>query len=196
MAMAPSMTDVGDCIIVTKAENEIDMCETPGNAWIVEDMSLFCTQLRRPSTREVATIRNATLSKSRIVNFRKSGQARVEIPLKFTINSPHKKIRLFRKVILRYVEDRPQEFFCCIDFRLTRVDSELGYLQYSIVLQTIDSWQDMDLVLDSKMKAARFFVEVQKKLEISYTRKDGIPSCHERILERESRESVQKNWES
>jgi small-conductance mechanosensitive channel len=186
--MAPCITDIGDRILVTKAENETDL-DTPGNTWLVQDMSLFFTRVQRSKTGEVAIISNATLAKSRIINFRKSGRARVKIPLKFAINASYNKIHLFRKVVLRYVEDRPQEFVRCIDFQLTRVEHESGFLEYLIILQSRDSCQEMDQVLENKMKATRFLFEVQKKLEIAYKRNIAMPSYPEHIL-RDKKESV------
>jgi hypothetical protein len=78
-------------------------------------------------------------------------------------------ILLFRKAVEKFARDRPQEFHKTVGFRLTRVESDLRFTEYVIVLLCRVSWQKTNEVLESKAKVSRFCLAVQKKLGIRYS---------------------------
>jgi small-conductance mechanosensitive channel len=131
---------------------------------IVEDISLFHTTVRSSLTREIATFSNGALAQSRIINLRRSDKAQISINVKFGVDVPHDKIVLFRKAVETFVQDRPQEFVGTLGFRISRVESDLGFIEYVIVLQSREGWQSIGTVLESKAKVSCFCIEVQKQI--------------------------------
>jgi hypothetical protein len=135
----------------------------------VTDIDLFHTTVRFGATREVATLANGSLSRSRIINARRSDDAQLTIRMKFGIDgTSSEQIHLFQKALEKFVEDRPQEFHNNVAFRLSAVEADLGFFEYVIIAQCRSSWQKIRAVLDSRAKISSFCLELQKKLEMRY----------------------------
>jgi len=119
-------------------------------------------------TREVATVSNGSIARSRIINANRSDKAQLMIYMKFGVDVPLSKVVLFKSAVKKFVLDRPQEFCNTVGFRMTRVETDLGFAEYVITVQSRDSWQKVITVLESKAKVSAFCLEVQKKLEMKY----------------------------
>jgi hypothetical protein len=158
--------DIGDRISIN------DPNEPPGIdgvfTWFVEDVTLYYTTVRLGATNEVATIANSSLAHSRIVNAARSLKAVVYITLKFGFDVPYTKVQLFKTTVESFIKARPREWLNCSAIRSTRVEADLGYIEYVIVLQHRDSWQHIGVILESKAAVVSFCLEVQKQLGMRY----------------------------
>ena len=89
--------DVGDRIAISNP-----MVDTPSDGsatWFVEQISLFTTTVRNAGTNEVGTYANGSLAMFRIVNAARSPQAVVSVRLKFGINVPYERVKVFATVV-------------------------------------------------------------------------------------------------
>lgn len=132
------------------------------------DINLFYTTIRFGATREVATVANGVISRCRIINADKSDKAQLIIHIKFGVDVPLSKVMLFKSAVQSFIHDRPQEFCKNVGFRLSRVETDLGFVEYVVVVQSRYSWAKITPVLESKGKVASFCLEVQKKLDMRY----------------------------
>jgi small-conductance mechanosensitive channel len=158
---------IGDRINVSNSESEASYGGAQG--WIVDDVTLFTTTVYLAGTNERATISNGTLAKSRIVNGSRSPKAICTVTMKFGVDTPFKKIEVFKNAIEKFVKARPREWFALVAIRAGRVEADLGFIEYGIVLQHREGWQNIGPILDSKQTVACFGLELTKKLNIRYS---------------------------
>jgi hypothetical protein len=158
--------DIGDRISINDP-NEFPAADGVFT-WFVEDVSLYYTTVRLGATNEVATIANSSLANSRIVNAARSRKALVYVTLKFGLNVPYTKIQVFTTTVESFIKARPREWLNCSSIRSTRVEADLGFIEYVISLQHRDSWQHVDGILESKAAVMSFCLEVQKQLDMRY----------------------------
>ena len=159
--------DIGDRISI---DSPFEPCCADGVfTWYVEDVTLYYTTVRLGATNEVATIANSSLANSRIVNAARSHKALIYITLKFGLDVPYAKIQIFKTTVESFIKARPREWLDCSAIRSTRVEADLGFVEYVIALQHRDSWQHICSILESKAAVMSFCLEVQKKLGMRYT---------------------------
>jgi small-conductance mechanosensitive channel len=158
--------DIGDRIAVSDVNQDTNMNGSLG--WVVENIDLFTTTLRYGSSREVATLSNGSLARSRIINMTRSDKAQVYVYLKFSVDEPYSKVKLFRKAVESFVRERPREWICLSAFRATRVETDLGYIEYAVTLQHRESWNMVTEIFQSKADVSSFCLELQKQLEMRY----------------------------
>eukprot|EP01083_Nonionella_stella_P062448 162346_1 len=103
-----------------------------------------------------------------IINAARSPRAIVMIPLKIGLDVEYQKVKIYGNVIAKFVEDRPREWLKLISFRATDVEADLGYIRYVILLQHVESWQNVGDVLQSKAEISSFSLEVSKKMEMRF----------------------------
>jgi hypothetical protein len=77
-------------------------------------------------------------------------------------------VKIFGDVVESFVKDRPREWLKLAAFRATAVQADLGYIEYVVVLQHMESWQDVGNVLQSKADVASFCLEVSKKMGMRF----------------------------
>ncbi len=159
--------DIGDRIAVSNPMT--DTSSGGSMTWFVEHITLYTTTVRLAATNEVATYSNGSLANLRIINAKRSPQAVVCVKLKFGINVPYQKVKTFGDVIENFVKDRPREWLKLAAFRATEVQADLGYIEYVVVLQHMESWQNIGDVLQSQASVASFCLEVSKKMEMRFT---------------------------
>lgn len=112
---------------------------------------------------------NGSLARSRIINANRSDKAQLNVDMKFGVDVALSKVLLFKSAVQQFVHDRPREFASrSIGFRLTRVETDLGFVEYRVVVQSQDSWQKLTAVLECKAKVSSFCLEVQKKLDMRF----------------------------
>jgi hypothetical protein len=158
--------DIGDRIAVSEVNTDTDTNGSLG--WVVEKIDLFTTTVRFGSSREVATLSNGSLARSRIINMTRSDKAQVYVYLKFSVDEPYSKVKVFRSAVESFVRERPREWLCLSGFRATRVETDLGYIEYVVVLQHRESWNMVTDILQSKADVSSFCLELQKQLEMRY----------------------------
>jgi len=158
--------DIGDKIAIGPVD---DVSNPDGSsAWFVEGVSLFTTTARYATTNEMATFSNGSLANSRIINAARSPKATVYVYFKFGLDVPHEKVLLFRDSLETFVKARPREWIAMSAFRAKRVEADLGYVEYSVVLVHREKWQSLPAILDSKADIQSFAVEVSRRLSIRY----------------------------
>lgn len=59
----------------------------------------------------------------------------MSVSVKFGVNVNYAKIKLFKKAVESMVKQRPREWLGLLGFRATRVEQDLGFIEYVVVLQ-------------------------------------------------------------
>lgn len=158
--------DIGDRIALSKPENDTD--KDGSTSWFVEQISLFSTTLKNAATNEVATLSNSSLAPLRIINAARSPKAVKTLRLKFAIDVSLDKIKLFGSSVEEFIKERPREWIKMACFRPTLIEADLGFVQYIVVLQHQESWQNIGSIKKSLADVASFCLELSKKLEMKY----------------------------
>jgi len=158
--------NIGDRIAVSNP-----MIDTPpdgSTTWFVEGITLFYTTVRCAGTNEVGTYNNGSLAPLRIINAARSPKAFVSVKLKFGIDVAYEKIKVFGTVVENFVKERPREWIKLCAFRSTVVEADLGYVGYIVVLNHVESWQNIGAIKQSLADCASFCLEVSKKLDMRF----------------------------
>jgi Mechanosensitive ion channel len=157
---------IGDCIHISDPNTESSYSGSP--FWFVEDISLFSTQVRFSFTNERASLSNGSLANSRIINSSKSSNAGVYHLLKFPLDVPYEKVKVFHEALEAFVRNRPREWIGLSSFRAVSVNAQSGYIEYIICLDHRESWASWGQVRTSQSDLMGFGVELAKKLDIVY----------------------------
>ncbi len=67
----------------------------------------------------------------------------VYIDIKFGLEVPFAKIKIFQTAVENFVKSRPREWVALIGFRATRVEVDFGYIEYRIISQHREAWQNI-----------------------------------------------------
>lgn len=157
---------IGDRISISNSEIPSDAGGAQG--WIVEDVTLFTTTLALAATSERATIANGVIAKSRIINMARSPNAVVYVKMRFGTETPYTKIQIFRSSVEKFVQVRPKEWGRLLGFRVSKIESDLAYIEYSICLQHREGWQNIVPILNSRNTMHSYCLELSKKLDMRY----------------------------
>lgn len=117
----------------------------------------------------VATSTNGSMANSRIINAARSKNPVTYVYMRFGVDVTYKKVKIFRATCEDYVKNRPREFRAMNGFRASRVEQDLGFIEYVIVLQHRGTWQQVGPILNSKAEFLSFALEVSKKLDMRYS---------------------------
>lgn len=158
--------DVGDRISLADPNAPSDPSGTA--TWFVEDLNLFFTTLRYAATNEIATVSNSALANARIINCARSKSASIVYPLKFGIATEHRTIEIFKTTVEKYVNDRPSKWEEFTAMRCGRIEPDLGFVEYTLIVKHQKGWQDTGPIMDDKAELVTFCLEVAKSLGISY----------------------------
>lgn len=158
--------DIGDRIAISAPMNETN--NDGSTTWFVENITLFTTTVRNAATNEVATYANGSLASLRIINAARSSNAMVTVTLKFGVDVPYEKVKVFRTVVEGFIKTRPHKWAKLHGFRATKIEADLGYIQYIIVLQHVESWQNLGVIKESLAAVASFCLEVSKKMDMRF----------------------------
>ena len=158
--------DIGDRIAISDPTNDTN--PNGSTTWFVDKFNIFATTVRNAATNEVATYNNGYLAGTRIINAARSPKAQVYIHLKFGIDVSYEKVKIFHSAVENFVKERPQEWIKLLAFRATVVEADLGYIGYVLVLQHVESWQNIGSILDSKADLSSFCLEVGNKMEMRF----------------------------
>uniref|UniRef100_A0A7S2Y3U0 Mechanosensitive ion channel protein n=1 Tax=Entomoneis paludosa TaxID=265537 RepID=A0A7S2Y3U0_9STRA len=166
LILARQPYDIGDKIAISEVE---EVANTDGSQqWMVESIDLVTTTARLLATNEVASFSNGALARARIINMNRSPYATVWVHVRFAMDVPYSTILIFRAAVEKYVEERPQEWLELVAFRTNRVEAELNFVEYSIMLRHNHPWQRFISVKESRGAVASFCVEAQKQLGCHY----------------------------
>eukprot|EP00569_Conticribra_weissflogii_P014890 CAMPEP_0171391814 /NCGR_PEP_ID=MMETSP0880-20121228/1528_1 /TAXON_ID=67004 /ORGANISM="Thalassiosira weissflogii, Strain CCMP1336" /LENGTH=1734 /DNA_ID=CAMNT_0011904567 /DNA_START=216 /DNA_END=5420 /DNA_ORIENTATION=+ len=158
--------DIGDKIALS--DPSTDTSASGSSTWFVEKVTLFTTTVRFATTNEVATYSNGSLAPLRIINAKRSPKAVVYVYHKFGSDAPFKMVKVFQTAIENFVKSRPREWVALNGFRATRVEMELNFIEYVVVLTHREMWQNIGPILQSQADLASFGLEVSKKLNLRY----------------------------
>lgn len=136
--------------------------------WCVENVTLFETVLCFLPTNERASLSNGSLASSRIINWARSPQAQFHIFLNIPLDTPYEKILLFKQAIEEYMKARPREWRALNGMRCNRVVANENYMEWLIVIQHREAWQQVGQVLDSKANLSSYSQEVIRQLGMQY----------------------------
>jgi hypothetical protein len=136
--------------------------------WFVRDVTLFHTTLALAGTGEQATIANGVIAKSRIINGARSPNAILYVTLRFGVDVPYQNVETFRKAVEVFVKARPREWVSILGFRISSIEAERGYMEYSLCLMHRENWQNVVPLLNSRHTVQAYCLELQKGLEMRY----------------------------
>lgn len=157
----------GDRINVNSPCTDTSGTGSPG--WIVKDVDLYSSTIVYGSTNETATVSNGSLAGFRVINHARSPQALLWFMLKFSIDSsPYGKIKIFKSAVEKFIKDRPREWVAFIAMRATRVEADLGFVEYIVIATHRESWQNIGAVKSSLAEVQTFCLELSKKMDMRY----------------------------
>jgi Mechanosensitive ion channel len=136
--------------------------------WTVQNVTLFETVVTFLPTNETASLSNGALANSRIINWSRSPQAQLHIFLNFPLETPYEKLVVFKVAVEEYMKARPREWRALKGFRTSRVYADRNYLEFTIVIQHREAWQEFGRVLDSKANLTSYCQEVARQLGLQY----------------------------
>ena len=157
---------IGDIIHISNTEMDTNIQGSVG--WIVQKVTLFETVATWVPTLEKASFSNGSLANSRIINWRRSPNAKVNIQLHFPIETKYEQIEVFKRAVEEFMKLRPREWLQLNGFRVNRILTEQSYMQVVLLIQHRDSWQNIAQIQDSKSNLVTYCSEVQKKLGMEY----------------------------
>lgn len=158
--------DIGDRINVSAATS--DSSGNGASGWIVKDVNLYHTTFIFGTTNEYATISNGSLSNERIINAARSQQACLNFVMKFGLAVPGETVQQLKDELMAYVKDKPREWLAFSAFRMTRIEADLGFVEYKIVCQHRESWQQIGALLESLAALQSFAFERSRALDMTY----------------------------
>jgi Mechanosensitive ion channel len=164
--------EIGDGIHVSDVN--IQTPNVGSDCWVVKDVSLFATTVVFVRTKEVATMSNGSLASSRIINSSRSHHASLYCLIKFPISVQYNKLKVFQDALQTYIRNRPREWLGFTTFRVNRVVTEEGFIEYMFVGTHRESWYHLGTLRDSLGSLLSFTVELSKKLDITY-QKPAMP---------------------
>ena len=158
--------DIGDRIATSNPKSETD--PNGSSTWYVDNVTLFTTTVRFATTNEVATYSNGSIAQLRIINANRSPTAIVSVLIKFGLETPFNKVTVFRAAVENFINARPREWIALSGFRATRVEADLGFIEYKVVINHREKWQNIGPILQSKADLSSFILEVTKRLDMKY----------------------------
>jgi Mechanosensitive ion channel len=133
-----------------------------------EDITLTTTTLRYATTNELASLNNASIANSRVVNYKRSSKAMVSIRVQFDIDVTKQQLDDFRYALEAYLENRPREWIGLIHYRADTIDNNAGILTFLYRAQHVKSWQELAAIMISKGEWERHAVKVATEMDIIF----------------------------
>jgi len=129
---------------------------------------LTTTTLRFASTNEVATLNNASLANSRIVNHARSAKASVSLRIKLNVDTNQRQLEDFRIKMEGYLEDQPRKWVGLIHYRQEQIDSDNGFIFMLYRAQHAKPWQEMAAIMIHKGEWERYADTVATEMGIGF----------------------------
>lgn len=158
--------DIGDYITIQPVEQPSSL--NGSTHWIVRDIDLFTTTVLFAYTGEVATLSNGSIANSRVMNGARSLPANLYVTLRFGVDTGFEKLEIFKEAVSQYVHKRPREWVKLSDIKNCDVSPDQGFVEYLVVLQHVNNWQELGSLFTSRSHARTFCHELSKQLDIRY----------------------------
>jgi hypothetical protein len=137
---------------------------------------------------EYATISNGALSGARIINAARSPRAMLNFIMKFGITVQVETVAAFKEQIIAYVKDKPREWLSFAAFRMTRIEANLGFVEYKIVAEHRESWQQIGALLTSLADLSSFAFELSREMKMGY--KAPVMPVELKMIEEDTEQSL------
>lgn len=158
--------DIGDRIFLVDGDVTEGLSEPPCGGHIVEHVGLAFTDVRSATTGGKRRFENGSLWEKRIINLTKSCRAQIACQLKFDIRSTRQQLETFRKRIEMWLESRPREWNKLVDFRCVGVEPVIGFIEFTMILEHEESWQQFHFIQESRSEMLLFALELQRELNV------------------------------
>ncbi|KAG7354823.1 mechanosensitive ion channel [Nitzschia inconspicua] len=158
--------DIGDRIVIQNCE--ADTAWGGSTDWIVRDIDLFTTTVLYAYTNEIATLSNGSIANSRVMNGARSLPGILYVHLRFGIDVTAEQLDVFREALYQWVLSRPREWSKLWDVRNMAVSADQGFVEYMVILEHVENWQNLDSLLYSRGQARKFCHELSKQLDMRY----------------------------
>ena len=119
-------------------------------------------------TQEYATISNGALSKSRIINCARSPRAMMFFLAKFGIGVSLETITKYKQRLIEYVKSKPREWLAFTAFRMTRMEADLGFVEYKVIMTHRESWQQNAALLSSLADVQAYGFKLVQEMNMGY----------------------------
>jgi hypothetical protein len=117
---------------------------------------------------EYATISNGALSSARIINAARSPRGLLNFSMKFGLTVAAETVAAFKEQIIAEVKSKPREWLSFAAFRMTRIEADQGFVEYKIVAEHRESWQQIGALLTSLANLSAFAFELSKEMKMGY----------------------------
>jgi hypothetical protein len=87
---------------------------------------------------------------------------------KFGTSVSAESVDKFKEAMIEYVKSKPREWLAFNAFRMTRFEADLGYVEYKIVLQHRESWQQIGAILTSLADVQAYGFAMTKEMKMGY----------------------------
>jgi hypothetical protein len=77
-------------------------------------------------------------------------------------------VEKFKMRLFEYVRSKPREWLRPVAFRMKRMAAEQGYMEYFVLLQHRESWQQVGALNDSLSDVQQFSFELSSELAMDY----------------------------
>ena len=155
-----------DCIVIQPIDEPTSW--DGSTEWIVRDIDLFTTTVVHVYTHEMASLSNGSIANSRVINGARSLPAIIYVTLRFGVDTSFEKLEIFREALSQYVEKRPREWAKLLRITNVNVQADQGFVEYLVVLQHVNNWQQIESIVTSRSQAKYFCHELSKQLDIRY----------------------------
>lgn len=75
---------------------------------------------------------------------------------------------MFRAAVEKFVRARPREWSSMLGFRVSRIEADLGFIEYTTSLRHRECWQNIVPIQNSRNTMHAFCLELAKKLDMRY----------------------------
>jgi hypothetical protein len=98
----------------------------------------------------------------------RSPRATMNFLIQFGVNVPASTIQEFKAEMIEYVKSKPREWLTVLSFRMTRQMAELGYVEYKMVIQHRESWQNIAAISNSLADVQQRALNMSKEKRMEY----------------------------
>jgi hypothetical protein len=77
-------------------------------------------------------------------------------------------VELFKSAVEKFVHARPREWSSMLGFRVSRLEADLGFIEYNAALRHREAWQNIVPILNSRNTMHAFCLELAKRLDMRY----------------------------
>jgi hypothetical protein len=104
----------------------------------------------------------------RIINSARSPRAQLQFYMKFGVSVKPETIEEFKNQLFYHIRSKPRQWLCPLAFRLSKIAADLGYVEYFILLQHRESWQQIGGLLNSLSDVQQFSFELSTSLGMDF----------------------------